>query len=600
MNRADDAQTYGPWSPGIQSQVPKELLHLSTIFRPDNVFTSIAAATEMQGLTGVSPSELIAFRPQRLALHELLIRVTADFAVPDGSRIGDLGINFREIVSRLLARYLVPEMDAIIAAYDRTRHELRNAIDAAFAEVVPGQVPVAAPKASPASRLFARIAARRAAPAIAYDGGWGPRHIADCERLGELAADSQQRAVYRSLARVMSALFANQGQAWGTRDLIVSMATDMACNDCGGDTIGRSIEPLLLRAARAEGYRLLPRQERPVVINTKGPSASGKSTLRPLQKKLAGDIGVQWSDFALISPDIWRKQLLDYGALGSAYKYAGALTADELQIIDQKLDRYMARKHQRGGMTHLLIDRFRFDSFAPDSDEAGSNLLTRFGQTAYLFFMITPPELLVERAWTRGLEFGRYKAVDDTLAHAVEAYTGIPDFFFTWVRRSDKRIQFEFLDNTVRFGERPRTVAFGDNDTFNVLNVKGALDIERYGRVNVGAASPEFLYADRNLLEPEHNVGFLRRCIEVFREVNFADPATGRIYLRIESQTPVSMDGSLLQSAISDPDTLHSLKMLAPSALRGDVPDAGGPRYLGGENVAPTLGQWGTASRHWT
>ena len=79
-----------------------------------------------------------------------------------------------------------------------------------------------------------------------------------------------------------------------------------------------------------------------MVINTKGPSASGKSTLRPLQKKLAGDIGVRWSDFALISPDIWRKQLLDYGTLGPAYKYAGAFTAEELQIVDQKLDRYMA------------------------------------------------------------------------------------------------------------------------------------------------------------------------------------------------------------------------------------------------------------------
>ena len=99
-------------------------------------------------------------------------------------------------------------------------------------------------------------------------------------------------------------------------------------------------------------------------------------------------------------------------------------------------------------MSHLLIDRFRFDSFAPDSDEEGSNFLTRFGQTVYLFFVITPPEQLVERAWKRGLEFGRYKAVDDTLAHAVEAYTGIPNVFFTWVRRSDKRIRFEFLDNS--------------------------------------------------------------------------------------------------------------------------------------------------------
>src|SRR5579862_94944 len=78
---------YGPWNPGIRSQIPRELRHLSTIFRPDNVFTSVATVGEMQGLTGFSPSELVAFRPERLALHELLIRVTADFAVPDGSRI---------------------------------------------------------------------------------------------------------------------------------------------------------------------------------------------------------------------------------------------------------------------------------------------------------------------------------------------------------------------------------------------------------------------------------------------------------------------------------------------------------------------------------
>ena len=77
-------------------------------------------------------------------------------------------------------------------------------------------------------------------------------------------------------------------------------------------------------------------------------------------------------------------------------------------------------------MSHLLIDRFRFDSFAHDSDEAGSNLLTRFGQEIYLTFIITPPESLVVRAWNRGLEVGRYKAVDDTLAHAIEAYAGMP------------------------------------------------------------------------------------------------------------------------------------------------------------------------------
>ena len=554
---------FGPWNPGIQSLVPQELLHLATIFRTENVFTSMASAAELRGLTGFGLSELVVFRPQRLALHELLVRVTADFAVPDGTRIEDLGLNFREIARLLLSQYLGPQMDAIVGAYERVRQDAKRTIDAAV------------------SRL---------------SRGWGPEQVAEFERLAFSAGDSIEAAAYRSLARTMCALFASQGHAWGTKELIASMAANLACNDFGSDCIGRTIAPLLRNAATEQGYKLLPRQEHPVVINTKGPSASGKSTLRPLLKKLAGDIGVQWSDFALISPDIWRKQLLDYASLGAAYKYAGAFTSDELQIVDQKLDRYMANKHQRGEMSHLLIDRFRFDSFAADSVEAGSNLLTRFGQSVYLFFMITPPEMLVERAWKRGLEVGRYKAVDDTLAHAVEAYSGIPDVFFTWVRRSDKRIRFEFLDNTVLLGQRPRTVAFGDNETFNVLDVKATLDIERYARIDVEATAAEFLYSDRAQLSPDRNVDFLRRCVETFRRVNFADQASGRVYLRIERGTPIVKDAAAFDSAARTPDTLAGIRAVAPEALEGGVPDAQQAHYLRaqeGANPLPSLGQWG-------
>ena len=553
----------GPWNPGIESQVPKELLHLSTIFRPENVYTSIDAAAELHDLTGIAMSELAVFRPQRLALHELLLRITADFAVPDGTRIEDLGLNFREMARLVLSRYLEADMNAIVGAYQRARREMAAIMGTAL-------------------------------DALRRD--WGPKEIAQLERPGAAPGDGARAIAHKSLARVLSGLFGAQGQAWGTRQLIASIATDLACNDFGSDCVGAAIEPILRRAAQNEGYRLLPRQEHPIVINTKGPSASGKSTLRPLQKKLAGDIGIDWSDFALISPDIWRKQLLDYSALGAAYKYAGAFTSEELQIVDQKLDRYMARKYQRGDMTHLLIDRFRFDSFAPDSLEAGSNLLTRFGQSAYLFFMITPPQQLVERAWKRGLEVGRYKAVDDTLAHAVEAYSGIPDVFFTWVRRSDKRIQFEFLDNSVQFGERPRTVAFGDNETFNVLDVKGTLDIERFARVSIEAPSAECLYADRALLGPAQNTAFLRRCIEGFRRVNFAEQASGRVYLSIETGVPILKDPAALRAAAMDPDTLAGIRLAAPDATRGAVPDVESAVYLrgaGGSATLPTLGQWG-------
>ena len=81
-------------------------------------------------------------------------------------------------------------------------------------------------------------------------------------------------------------------------------------------------------------------------------------------------------------------------------------------------------------MPHLLIDRFRFDSFVPNPEEGSSRLLTRFGNLVYMFFMITPPAMTVERAWTRGVKVGRYQAVEDILAQNVEAYSGKPELFF--------------------------------------------------------------------------------------------------------------------------------------------------------------------------
>jgi hypothetical protein len=216
-----------------------------------------------------------------------------------------------------------------------------------------------------------------------------------------------------------------------------------------------------------------------------------------------------------------------------------------------------------------------------------------------LFFVITPPESLVERAWNRGLEFGRYKAVGDTLAHSVEAYAGMPDLFFTWIRRSDKSVHFEFLDNSVRLGERPRTVAYGNNQTLNLLDVRRLIDVERFRRVNVAANSPEQLYADRTRLASEHNTGFLQRCIERFAEVNFADQATGRVYLRIAAGSPVAVDREALERAVVDADTRTGIKAVAASALNGTTPLAHRTGYLyesEGAARAPTLGQWGFES----
>ena len=104
---------FGPWNPGIRSQLPRELWPLSTIFRAENAFNGAEQARELAAFTGLPIEEHAAFRPERLAVHELLIRITANLSVPDGAKYEDLGINFRAMTAAILRRAITPRMAAL-------------------------------------------------------------------------------------------------------------------------------------------------------------------------------------------------------------------------------------------------------------------------------------------------------------------------------------------------------------------------------------------------------------------------------------------------------------------------------------------------------
>ena len=138
-----DDPRFGPWNPGIQSQIPADLLHLATIFRPEHARTALRDVLELHDLTGLPLSEIVAFRPERLALHEVLVRVTANLSVPDGTRIEDLGISFRGITTTILERHVEPRMAEIAAAYEACRQQLADVIVRELARLF--AAPVAAP-----------------------------------------------------------------------------------------------------------------------------------------------------------------------------------------------------------------------------------------------------------------------------------------------------------------------------------------------------------------------------------------------------------------------------------------------------------------------
>jgi hypothetical protein len=595
---ARDAAGHGPWYPGLESELPRALVPLATVFRADNVTTSVAEAFELSDYCGLPPHQLVAFRPERLIVHELLVRVTAGIAVPDGTDYEDLGRNFRAIASTILERYIAPHQNDVTRRFAHMREAASAFIAQELATLFARRLkPTAAPAPVGGSRWSLGFARRKPAPPSSESAEQHERRTMREWSSRAAATDDRLKAsCLRALSRIVTAVTARRGRLFADQRLLVDLAVMLVANDFGSEYVGDTIAPFVAEAIAREGYRPLSPQARPVIMNVKGASASGKSTMRPLQRGLATKLGVPWEDFALISPDIWRKFLLDYGSLGPAYKYAGTLTGQELEIIDLKLDRHMAKKAERGEMSHLLIDRFRFDSFV--EGRIPTRLLTRFGELVYMFFIITPPEMTVERAWKRGLQVGRYKAVEDLLAHNVEAYTGMPELFFTWARDTHRRVHYEFLDNSVAEG-KPLTVAFGWNGEMTILDLKRMLDIERFRKINIHAQRPDRVYLDKELA-PERNVEFVQRCARLIPVINFADRATGRVYARLEHGKWTWRDERWIAGLSADADARAALTAIAAKADTADTADdAGAARAATQTDPASdklhTMGSWAEA-----
>lgn len=592
MNDSQPIKGESAWNPGLESSIPARLMPMSTIFRPENSFIDYSQAREIAEFCGLEPFDVIQFRPERLIVHELLIRVTADLHVPDGPNYEDLGISLRGMVKTIYDNHMNSRLSELAAVYEQVVEDAKAKIAGELEPLFPARTPPPAPaKKSVLKRLFG--------------GGNSPQPIAS-QPPGELDVldgwsarlkterDTFTRSCLHALIKVVGSIYGKRGRLVGDADTVRDVAARMVGNAIGSERIGEALDPAFRDAAAAEDYTFLPAQTEPVIMNVKGASAAGKSTIRQDQMRLARKLNVPWEDFAVISPDYWRKYLIDYDSLGDDYKYAAMLTGKELEMIDVKLDRYMAAKAARDEISHLLIDRFRFDSFLLEHERAAdSNLLTRFGKLVFLFFVITSPEATVERAYRRGIATGRYKAVDDLLYHNVEAYTGMPDLFFSWASAEGKRIHFEFLDNNVAIEERPRTVAFGWNQDMVVLDVQVMLQIDRYRKVNVDAKRPSDVLDDASAPAAE-NTRFLERCARLIHSITFADGDTGRVYGRMEHGKWVWRDDVYLRELAGDADWVEGLRAIGwdeAADAPPPPPDAMDPSA----EKAYTIGLWAPA-----
>lgn len=515
------SEEFNEWNPGLTSDIPSNLIPFVTLFDSKNSYVDAIEAKNASQICGLKPHELNSFTVSRLVLHETLIRVSGDLLVSDGPNYEDLGISLRGMTKRIIEKHINSHADSLEEEFNRLKQKIEDQLYVILARDLESIRPKKAIKSGFFVTLFGRKETnppKLTKTEFEVLAGWQQLLSGDLTQL--------ERACLEGLCRIVGGILGLRGRLTVDDDMIVRMTCNLVCNSFGSLKIGEFIEPIIKSAVELEGYKFLPYQEKPFVMNVKGASAAGKSTLRPLQKKLAERLGLNWEDFALLSTDYWRKYLLDYDSMGKNYKYAAMLTGQELEIIDQKLDRHIAQKANKKELPHMLIDRFRFDSFSADlSQQSSTGLLSRFGHTVYLFFIITPPTETVVRAWHRGQKTGRYKSVDDLLYHNVEAYTGIPQMYIRWAKKKQQKIHIEFIDNSVEQGEIPKTVAFGWNDKLVVLEPSVLRLFNKYRSLNINAHQPDDVYVGND--GDENN--FLNECIEKIDNVYFVDPGSKQI-----------------------------------------------------------------------
>lgn len=563
---------YSAWNPGLQSQVPNEYCELETIYSPANVLTSLDEINQLSSETGLNHLELVSFRPQRIVLQELIVRITADIVVLEGEAEEALGINFRQIATRIYQQYILPRMPQIETLFEQDCLRLGTLVKTELATAFERLRP---PK-PPAPTFWQRLTG--GTPPPQQSAAQPSREERELNLVNEYKVrrletdDEYLAAVFRSLYKILGSIARSRGFLGSDANYLVPICTRHACDYLARKHIGQQVGEMVDQAILSEGYHRIPDSQNPVLFSLKGASASGKSHLRPMLRSKMATLGIADHSYGTISPDIWRKLLLDYESLGEAYKYAGRFTSHEVSIIDAILDRYIRDKAERNqAIPHLVVDRFRFDSFA--SEKIGRvlhNTYVRHIDTMYMYFIVTPPEATVERGWARGLERGRFKAVEDYLAHCVEAYSGMPRVLFKWLANDKPRYSFKFMDNSVPKESLPTLIARGSQGWLQLFAPERFIDIERFRRINIRACSPEQVHAEPKDLVVSKNLGFLRQCIERFDRIEMAESENSPIYLTIVAGEFQVGDGSVFKHKLADETLRAILAEFAPQLLPQD------------------------------
>ena len=245
LKKPTENNKHDAWNPGLLSTIPPHLNNLITLFNKDNAFASYVNTQEAMHLTGLSMARLADLNFERMAVHELLIRVTAELSVPDGPSYEYLGLQLRGMVETIHHQYLKPEMSSLSQAYDAFRAEGKKDL----LSILAGEIKTNPPQDQKQNKgwlgwLKPKKTKKTGASTLSRDQ-------ADLNKIQEWTnnahgeADPKRSAQLASLAEIGRGILGQRGRLSPDHDLMADLALRLYCQDYGTLEVRRLVATCL-------------------------------------------------------------------------------------------------------------------------------------------------------------------------------------------------------------------------------------------------------------------------------------------------------------------------------------------------------------------
>ena len=372
-----------------------------SVLNTEHVYHDAQVLSEIHLLEGGAPKTSVAFRPERLALHEVIVAVSTGIKLDDEEEM-------REAVTDIYGEVMV-QLSGI--DFDSMR-------EAQKAEI---------------TGIYDAINSNTLASSQFKDS----KHVAKVQEL---------------ITKAGGKAFGQFKEGFSAKDAIVERATDLAFTDMVNITNQKTVTSVIAEKVATSKYRqiAIPVQSERLTLFVAGGQASGKGSSVARMQESVSKSGKDWQDFAKVNTDSFKSLILEPGTV-LPHLYS-QLAQEEASLIHGKVNDRITLLAEYGCAPHVFVDQV---FVGQDKIEQG---LMGGGKVRGII-VSTDVSTALSRSFDRGEQDGakgRYENTEGILACHRNMTAQVPSKLALFVG-SDVKV--DIVDNNVAFGEQADNVA---------------------------------------------------------------------------------------------------------------------------------------------